>query len=217
MALPRKHLDVLMRARVGLTNARDVPEMQAALAPFGYDAARLDAGLALAAAAEAASEQQDRAYARRRNATSAARKAGAAFRATYIRHVKLARVAFKPGSDGYLLLGLRGDRPDATPALLAQARAFYQTLLDTPDLLAQTALLSLGEAAANAALALADALDAARTAQQKERGEAQRATRTRNAAISELRGFWADFVTVAKIALEDQPQAREILGLLERS
>ena len=39
----------------------------------------------------------------------------------------------------------------------------------------------------------------------------------RDEAAAELRGFWRDFTQVAKIALEDQPQQREILGLLERS
>ena len=39
------------------TNARDTPDVLAALTPFGYDAVHLDEGLALADAAEAEAEE----------------------------------------------------------------------------------------------------------------------------------------------------------------
>ncbi len=81
---------------------------------------------------------------------------------------------------------------------------------------AALAPLTVDAAAVTAGFAQADAVEAALVAKQKEAGEAQHATRTRDDAEAELRGFWKDFARVAKIALEDQPQQREILGLRER-
>ena len=50
---PRRDYDQLFAdTRTAFTNARDLPEVQALLAPFGYDPVRLDAGLALIDAAE---------------------------------------------------------------------------------------------------------------------------------------------------------------------
>lgn len=217
MSIPKEILDVLTRARVGLTNARDLPDVLAALTPFGYDAERLDAGLALADTVEAEAERQTREYAKQYNATSRLAKEMAALRAMYLRHVKLARVAFAPGTQGFITLGLRGRRARTMPALLAEARTFYRTLGASPELLATTTALSVNEDAVAAGMEQADAVEAALVTQQKEAGEAQRATRVRDEAAAELRGFWRDFSRVAKIALEDRPQLREVLGILERS
>ena len=102
------------------------------------------------------------------------------------------------------------------PGLLTEARSFYRAIEGSPALQAALAPLTIDAAAVTAGLAEADDVEAAEVAQQKEMGEAQRATRTRDEAAAELRGYWKDFAQVAKLALEDQPQLREVLGLLER-
>ncbi|WP_412061381.1 hypothetical protein [Rubrivirga sp. IMCC45206] len=50
----------------------------------------------------------------------------------------------------------------------------------------------------------------------KETGEAQRATVTRDAAARAVRVHAGELATVAKVALADAPQLREVLGLRER-
>lgn len=217
MPIPKDILDLLTRARTGFTNARDTPDILAALTPFGYDEIRLDEGLALVDTAEAEAERQQQEYAEQYVASNQLAEEVGALRAMYVRHVKLARVAFAPGSGGYVTLGLRGRRAETMPGLLAEARSFYRAIEGSADLQAAMAALTVDAAAVTAGLDQAGAVEAAQVAQQKEMGEAQRATRTRDDAAAELSGFWRDFMRVAEIALADQPQLREVLGLLERS
>src|SRR5690606_16194106 len=113
-------------------------------------------------------------------------------------------------------LRLRGERARSMSGLISEARAFYRAIEGSPDLQAALAPMTVDAAAVTAGLAQAEDAEAALVAKQKETGEAQRATRTRDDAEAELRGFWKDFAQVAKIALEDRPQQREILGLRER-
>lgn len=84
-------------------------------------------------------------------------------------------------------------------------------------MLTATPAVTLDQAAVDAALAQADAVDATRAAQTKEAGEAQVATRQRDEAMASLRGYLSDLRAVAKVALVAQPQLRETLGILERS
>lgn len=57
----------------------------------------------------------------------------------------------------------------------------------------------------------------AKTRQEKEKGEAQAATKERDAKLDALDQWFDDFKEIAIIALDDSPQWREKLGFLERS
>lgn len=205
------------RSRQALTNARDVAAVQVALASFGVGAERLEEGLALVKAAEDFAIQQQDEYAERRAATATLHERTGAVRADFGRHVKLARVAFKPDTLAYKKLYLNGRRRESLDGLLAQARQFYRALLGDAETLAVMSGYQLDEAAARQMLDQLDAVEAARQAQTRETGEAQMATHQRDTAAATLRDFMRDFYRVAEIALEDQPQLREQLGMLERT
>jgi len=51
----------------------------------------------------------------------------------------------------------------------------------------------------------------------KETGEAQRATVVSDEATRALRAHAGELAEVAKVALADRPQLREVLGLRQRS
>jgi hypothetical protein len=207
---------LLADSRAALTNAKTEP-IQGLLAPYGYTVERLDEGLGLVDAAQSAYQTQQTEYAEQYAATDTLQETAAATRATYVRHVQLARVAFDSGSLAYDALGLDGARREDRAGWMAQARQFYTSLQNNAEWLTALAELTVDEAAVTQALSDLDAVESARATQQKEMGEAQQATTQRDDAIATLRGFMRDFYRVAEIALADHPQLQEEIGVVEPS
>ena len=203
------------RARTLYTNARDTPEIAAILAdPYGYTPADFDAGLALVTDLQQAIADHVREYGEQFLATEASEDATAALAALFTAHRRLARTAVPRGTARYDALGLRGLVADGEAALFDQTGTFYQTLTDDPTL--ADGIRGLNPAAVARGLAAVETARAAEDAQVKETGEAQRSTVLRDRAAHAVRIHAGELAEVAKIALTDQPQLREVLGLLER-
>ena len=69
----------------------------------------------------------------------------------------------------------------------------------------------------SACIAEINALETTRALYLREVGESQEATKKKDKALAELEDWMSDFHLVAKIAMEDQPQLLESLGVLVRS
>jgi hypothetical protein len=206
--------ELLTAAERLYSGARDTPGVLDALADYDYDREDFAAGLALVAALRDAIGDQAVETAEARTATAAARAATDAVRRAYTRHRTLARRKHPRGTPGHSALALDGDTPDDDDQLLADADRFYATLEGAPDLAAP--IRNLPASAIDAAQAAIDTAGAADATQTRETGEAQRATVARQTAERVLRAEAAELAEAAKLALEDQPQLREALGLLER-
>ena len=198
-----------------LSGARDTKEIADALLPYGYTPAVLTDALARLAEFRAAIATQGTEAAEARIATQASVAASAAVRAAYVPHRVLARRAHPRGTAGYTALDLSGDIPDGELAMLAHARHFYETLAGSPDLADAIRLLS-APALVTAALARLDAADLAEDSQVEEDGESQRATALRARLEADVRAVSSELSEAATLALADEPQLREVLGLLER-
>ncbi len=61
------------------------------------------------------------------------------------------------------------------------------------------------------------AVEAANSVQDHRRGKAQDATQDRNLVLAELNSWLVEFRTVARIALQEDPQYLEKLGILVAS
>ena len=217
MKTRRDIIKLVSKSRIALTNARNEADLQAVLQPFGYDPVRLDEGLALVEAVQEEVYGRESQYAERSMATDTLQGQEAAVRAAYVRHVKLARVAFEPETPGYTRLTLAGRRSRNRAAWMAQARQFYDTLLDDAALLQTTSAYTLDQQTAEATRAALDAVEAAQLKQVKETSKARQATRRRDEAVAALRRYMKDFRRIAKIATEPHPQLREKMGMVERS
>ncbi len=121
MKTRRDIIKLVSKSRIALTNARNEADLQAVLQPFGYDPVRLDEGLALVEAVQEEVYGRESQYAERSMATDTLQGQEAAVRAAYVRHVKLARVAFEPETPGYTRLTLAGRRSRNRAAWMAQA------------------------------------------------------------------------------------------------
>lgn len=202
---------------MAITNASTDPDLQAALAPYGYDAEALAGGQALVGALSQAQAAQQRGYGRRYDASATATAAFKAARALYMRHLKLARIVFAGDPGRTTTLAMAGRRAESRPGLLEQARLFYFNVLADEHAVTALAEVNAGREALEAGQAAVQAAEVARAVHQQETGQAQESTVARDAAAAALRKWFSRFVRIAKLATDGTPQLRERLGILERS
>jgi hypothetical protein len=214
--MPRRNrsLDRLIdRTTIALTNAR-TPDLQAVLAPVGYDPTKLDEGDALLATLEAAYSAQQGEYGGGIGATATVHGSQSAAEATYMRHLGFARVAFEDDPERQEALGLTGRRERARDAWTTQALHFYDNL--TPDDITTLGTYGVAPEDLTAARDAVETVQAAASDQTDEKGQAQEATAARDASAIALRKWMRAFNRVATLATEGHPQLRERLGIRER-
>ena len=208
---------LLSDAQVAIENALNNPDILNALKDFGYTTARIQTGKALYSTATAAQIQQTTEAGDQIAATAAVSDAWETAKKSYIRFIKIARIAFKrsPGISTQLDLG--GTRKRTLSGWVAQANQFYASALANKTILSGLKEFGITEQKLKAGAAEVKALEAANLTQEKEKGEAQAATQKRDAAIDELQDWLSDYLAIAKIALEENPQLLEGLGILQRT
>jgi predicted RecB family endonuclease len=213
MSTYRSINDRLTAAQVALDNAQVDPVLQEALGAFGYSTERLQEGEDLLARARDAHETMAVEYGDQYDATDAMKRAYETANTTYMRHLKVARVALQDRRGIAQKLGLNGRRKSTLADWVEQARPFYDNALSSTEV--QTALGRFGITAEQleGGRAQIEAVAAANAVQEREKGEAQDATKRRDASIDDLDAWMSDFRAIARIALEDQPQQLEKLGI----
>ncbi len=206
----------LLEAQVAITNAAD-PEIAQPLALFGYDADRIAEGQALYETANDLHQKQGREYGDQFAATDTLQKKLEEAKATYMRHVKIARIALKNERGIMQTLDLEGRRKFTLAGFISQARQFYTNALGDNTVIEKMLKFGIASEQLEAGKALVDATEAAKAAREKERGEAQQATVDRDEAMEALAEWLSDFFAIARIALEDKPQLLEKLGIVKAS
>lgn len=206
--------DLVTATRAVYTGVRDTPDILAALTDYGYTLADVEHGLDLTEDAETEMGEQRAEYAEQYAATAAARAAVASLEALLVRHRTLAGIAHPRGSDGYRALGLPGRLPGSMSGLVGWGSTFYHAI--EADLSLTASVRGLGKDAVADGLARVDAARVAMDTQSRETGEAQQATAEMLTALARLRAHGSEMARVATVALKDQPQKRESLGLMER-
>ena len=208
---------LLSDAQVAIDNTLNNPEILNAIKDFGYTSAKIQQGKALYNAAAAAQLAQTAEAGDQVAATATLNDAWEAARKSYMRFVKVARVALKNDAGASTQLDLKGDRKRSLSGWLAQATQFYNNALSNKSVLLALKEFGITEPKLKAGLNELKAVETANLAQEKEKGEAQAATQKRDAALDALQDWLSDYLAIAKIALEDNPQLLEGLGVLQRS
>jgi hypothetical protein len=203
--------EFLTRAGVAINNARQTPEIAAALAGFGYDEARLEAGAELLADAEARQAAQKQEYGDQYQATAALQQAQAEADQLYEVHRKLAQVALKKVPKQQESLGLGQPKKHSLSGWLGQATIFYTNALNDPEVQAALARFNITPEALQQGQVLVQQVVELNGSQEREKYQAQQATKDRDAALDRLDDWLGDFKEVAVIALASQPQQLEAL------
>ena len=205
---------LLMNSNTAISNAISDSRVNKAISLYGYTAERLQEGKLLHDNAQALSTRQVQKYGDKIGASQAMTVARQKVSAAYVPHVKIARIAMKNNKGAFQALELNGKRKRANAARLSQAKTFYTNAIANESYKTALANYGITEDKLEAALNLIKEAENARANYLKEKGEVQNATAKRNLAIEALDEWMSDFIAIARIALKEQSQLLEILGVV---
>lgn len=201
-------------AKTLIENAATDPSIATVLAGFGYDAARLEEGRRLWAAADAQAKKTANDHAEKRGATQDFEAAWSVANSAYIKTLKVARVAFADDVRAITALKLYGPRKQSTAGWLEQAETFYAGLGSDKGFAQGLALFGYDSAKLEAEAALVGEVRRKSQAQTQGNGAAQSSTAARDAKFRELDGWVSDFRTICRVAFYENPQELEKLGVM---
>jgi len=195
----------LVAAQVAIDTIIGDPSLQAILAAYGYDAARMREGQALREHALALYQRQRAALGDRFAATDARASAQAQAHAIYMRHVAVARVALRGDRGLAQKLDLAAARKRTHTGWLIQAQQFYANALADSAIVQK--LASYGVTREQLAATQSQIATAAGglVAQHTTKDAAQALTKERDAALAALDDWMRDFRAIARVALADHP------------
>lgn len=217
MNYSRANLDQrLAVSMVFITNAGG-EEVQTFLSEYGITPERIAQGKVLYDRVQVLYQTQKTEYAEQYDATKILNALWETADAQYVKHVKLARMAFEHDLASFSKLGLAGKRKSTLSGWLTQARQFYNNSLSDDELITKLGRYNLTKEKLQVVEAMIDQVETAYAQQKREEGEAQQATVDRDAAVDALDAWMSENMSVARIALEEKPQYLEKLGIKEVS
>ncbi|MBU0473814.1 MAG: hypothetical protein KKF62_06580 [Bacteroidetes bacterium] len=218
MSNPKATLaDKLLSAQVTIDNAIADVEIKALLADYGYDDVRLAAGKTLLDTTNQMHQVQQKEYGDQFEATNALNSVWASAKNEYMRFIKISRIALRDEFAISQKLALNSRRKESLSGWISQAKQFYLNALSDSTVLAKLAAYGITQEKLEAGKALLEETEVKNASQEKEKGEAQQATKERDNAADDLFEWLADFTVIARIALEEKPQLLEKLGIFVES
>jgi hypothetical protein len=207
----------LERSRIALVNAASNAEIMSRMAKFGMNEEKLLEGLSLHDRAKAVKDRHEKEGVDSRLASNAYRNLFEDQQALFKRHRDLVRIYFKRKPDVLTRLRVSGRLPTKYNEFFERCRTFYLVIQNNPDLQELVLPLDITPEVVADCLAKLDELLKARASFDKDTAEWQDATQEKNRILLELKEWMDDFDTIAKVALYDNPQLLEALGIFVRS
>ncbi len=214
MAQNKQIAQQIQKTRLLINGALRQPVVSQKLAKFGFPKPEIKKGEAILNKVELLQLDKTARYGQQLSASEHCKRDRAAAWEQYNYHVKSAKLVFRNDLAQQKHLQLNQPRQRSLAAWLTQARYFYQEIRQMLDHFAKMGVTADELAQAQAMIeAVAEAQINCKTLV----GEAQMATQQRNVALKELNAWVRRFTKVARIALEENDQLLEGLGLLVRS
>ncbi|MGQ1891912.1 hypothetical protein ACT29H_15835 [Thermophagus sp. OGC60D27] len=209
--------EILEQYRVAIDNALKQPDIASALARFGYDAATIAQGEELlnkAVAAYNANKTGDDEKAKHHQIWTELKNRIAR---RYSVDRKIAKLIFRQDPVAKEKLGVKGALPRSYVNWLETVKKYYSVATKDPHIISALKKLNVAPEYLTQTLHMITDLDTARAQYLKTVGEAQDATKAKNAALAKINHWMQNFYALAKIALKDRPQLLEALGKFVRS
>ena len=208
---------ILEKYRVAFANAEDMPQIATAIAEYGYDAETMAQGKALHTAAQNAYDLNKTEDAESLVAHNIFEEKRSVVAKIYAEHRKKAKAAFRNDANTSIELAITGTLSNVYVKWLETVKRFYLVALASTDIQTKLNRFKITVEDLTAVNAKIVELETARNNYMREKGESQDATKAKNAALILIDDWMSEFYEVAKIALEDQPQLLEALGVIVRS
>jgi hypothetical protein len=213
---PRKDSEKLTVYGNAIENALNHSEIKPRLEELGFDETKVNEGQALLTTAK----EKYNANIIDADETGEARKAfeskQAEMNTVFAKQRKIAKAVYR--NDAEMKARLRVDEsiPSGYPKWQNLLHHFYTAVNSNPSTIAALGTLRVSADDLTAAASLLQEVENAKAAYDREMAEDQTATAQKNAAIEALTDWMDDFYEVAKIAMEDEPQLLELLGMRVR-
>ena len=209
--------EALEQYRVSLENVENQTEIATIMAEFGYDETLLTEGKTLLTKTRQAfdfnKKEDDETSEAYKNFTELKENLAK----TYTLHRKKGKVIFRKEPTTLSKLALTGSLPTAYIKWLETVKKFYTVASSDSDVQSKLVRLKITTEEINGTIQLITNLELARAEYLREKGESQDSTKSKDKAFGEIDDWMSEFYAVAKIALEDNPQLLESLGIFVRS
>lgn len=187
------------------------PRIKKLLGTYGYSVARLQVGQELLNQVELLQQAKKSGYQSKGKVSRIIRADEHEMHHRFIEHRALAKWIFRHSTDEYERFELHQPVASRKATKIAQIQRFYHEALKVSETFSRhglpTAELEQGQA-------MIDSITEARYERLQKTGEAQQATQQRDEARRALRTWLADFRAVARVALRQEPQLLEALGMV---
>lgn len=184
------------------------------LGKLGYDAKTLREGEKLGNTFSELIQKQEEARRGAKTATRNLQTARQGLQQTYMRHVSQARIIFQDQPEHMDELRLKGKRKKALDKWLKQCKDFYY---HAPAHLEILGKYNISESEIIETQTLLAEIINLYTLQKQAQGKAQVLTQQKQEMAAVVDQWYRRFIKVARIALEDQPQQLEMLGVVVKA
>ncbi len=195
----------------------ELPEILEYMGFVGYVMEKVQEGKILYTKAESLVFEREKEEGEKRAATDLFNKLLNPAQSVYNKTVKYLRILFENDIKAQVTLGLIGRRKQTNSGFYKEAKQLYNNLLSEPKLLEQSASINIGADKLHGDLQMV--LDAEKADQVKdgEKGDVQKATIVRDEALDDLFDWTSRYKKMARLALEDEPQYLEKLGIVVKN
>jgi hypothetical protein len=204
----------LLAASVLMENALSDPEIKTALERYGVSDDKLLAAKKLYDETVALQHLQKRKYGQQVQATAELRNVWKLAEQQYMKTLKIARTAFQEIAKAEKAAVLHGIRKQSLSEWLVEAQLFYANILGDSELLHALSGYGYSPEKLRQEAALIAAVGKKSMEQKRAMGEAQEATKARDEKIAQLAKRISDLKAVARVAMAEEPQQLEKLGMV---
>lgn len=215
--MPKAENKFLERVRVALTNAESHDKIKTLLAEYSMDKQKIDEGWEVYKKAKESWDYNQKENAEAKIASNNYKKEYAEFEAVFKVHRDKTQTFFKKDPETLIRLGISGSFPTKYREFFDKTKSYYQTIKDNAEVQAKLSVIKVTPEVVDECLAKHQSLLTKRAEYEKESGESQEATKSKNAALLELKDWMEDFDNIARVALYDEQQLLEVLGIFVRS